>query len=162
MTADDILTLLRARHAGDQWAFFAELRCGTGFSKPSSEKRLDAWAMNLYPSKGWRRITYEIKATRQDFHHELRAPIKKWEGLNNSNEFFFVTPANLITDFSMLPDFCGLFEVENDALVKKVEAPYRNISPPTIEFMAAVARRGSDAEQRSFERMQRKREEKKQ
>jgi hypothetical protein len=165
VTADEIVTALRQRHgkAGVEWAFFAELRAGTGYRSVKQiartginpEQRFDAWAINLYPSKKFHRIAYEIKVSRSDFIHEIETPKKRHQALLYSNEFYFVTPKGLV-DKSEIPDECGLIEVwENggERITNKylskivVKAPLRtDESVDWTYLMASIARRGAVAE----------------
>lgn len=58
MKAKGIVEALRKRHNKREWAFFAELRVGTGYSSKelrkagiNPEQRIDGYVINLYPSK---------------------------------------------------------------------------------------------------------------
>ncbi|GAA4711459.1 hypothetical protein [Brevibacillus fulvus] len=151
MRAAEVLEALRRYHgpAGREWAFFEELRAGTGYG-PKSEQRFDAWAINLWPSKGMMRRCYEIKVSRSDFLHELRNPEKRQKGLELSNEFYFVTPAGLV-DPNEIPEETGLIEVREMGcrIVKK--APYRTVTDPPLSFLATIARRAVEYEQTATE-----------
>ncbi len=85
-TAEDIVAALRRYHAGDSWAFFAELRVGTGYDRAvDAEQRLDAWAMALWPSERYQRIAYEVKVSRSDFLAELQKPRKRRRALSTAS-----------------------------------------------------------------------------
>lgn len=139
----------RVRHLTGDWAYFEELRVGTGYGK-GVEQRLDAWAMSLWPSTQLTRVTYEVKISRGDFRREMRSPLKRRVGLLYSNLFYFVAPAGLLK-VEEIPPECGLIEVEpaNPLLMHgpthvckvTVEAPRRDTPPPGWMFFAAVARR---------------------
>ena len=43
-----------------------------------------------------RRICYEVKTSRADYLDELKHPLKRRIGMRYSNEFYFVTPADLV------------------------------------------------------------------
>ena len=88
MKADEIMLALRRNYVptkqAREWAFFSELRVGTGYatykhrkgSALSVEQRIDVWAMNLWPSKKFKRIAYEIKVSKSDFKREIEDPKK--------------------------------------------------------------------------------------
>lgn len=140
ISAAKIVDILTAAHDPKQWAFFAELRIGTGYGK-DAEQRFDGWAIHYFPSK--RNVTrcYEIKISRSDFKSEIKKPLKRRPGLRLANEFYFVTPANLLDPHEIPPE-CGLMEVNDRGVLKiKVPAPFRDVMPPTWLFMAAVSRR---------------------
>jgi hypothetical protein len=163
LKAKDVVKALEKRHGADklnttgrEWAFFAELRAGTGYStydyeqkkrKPfNPEQRFDAWAINLYPSKKHERIVYEIKVSRSDFLHEIKNPDKREQALNLSNYFYFATPKGLVS-IDEIPDECGLIELDDDLTTKVIKkAPYRNSEHLSWQFVCSLARRACVAE----------------
>ena len=159
MTEDTkaILKALRRRHPAAEWAFFEELRAGTGWGNkrwgadkaPSNpEQRFDAWAINLYPSKNFLRIAYEIKVSRSDFLHEIKNPEKRSQALKLSNQFYFVAPQGLIKPTELPPE-AGLIEVKDEWESRlKVRAPMREAEAPTWQFFASIARRMQSLESR--------------
>lgn len=153
-----IIKALRRRHPEKEWAFFEELRAGTGWGNtrwgaedkvPSNpEQRFDAWAINLYPSKNFLRIAYEIKVSRSDFLREMKHPEKRTQALQLSNQFYFVAPIGLIKPGELPPE-AGLIEVKDEWESRlKVRAPLRPDAGPTWQFFAAVARRMQSLESR--------------
>jgi hypothetical protein len=156
MKAEKVIEALRRWHLpinrAREWAFFTEVRVGTGYRTYKTrhiwnpERRMDAWAMNLWPSKGNIAIAYEVKVSRQDFKSEISDPGKRNEGLALSNQFYFVTPVGLV-ETGEIPEECGLIEIlESGKLKFKVKAPFRTIEPFPVSFLAAISRRGTDAE----------------
>lgn len=135
-----VMKTLANMHDPAKWAFFEELRIGTGFGK-DSEQRLDAWAVHYYPSKRNVARCYEVKTSRSDFLSEMKKPKKRRAGLRLSNEFFFVAPAKMLK-IEEIPPECGLMEVYEDGkIATRIKAPYRDTVPPTFLFMASVCRR---------------------
>ena len=163
MIAKDIVEALAKRHGanndqttGKEWAFFEELRAGTGYRtydyqkgkvKPfNPEQRFDAWAINLYPSKHHEKIVYEIKVNRSDFLNEINNPEKREQALHLSNYFYFATPKGLVS-LEEIPEECGLIEVDENlnSRIKK-KAPYRDSDVLMWQFFCSVARRACIAE----------------
>lgn len=135
-----IVQALRSRHLGDSWAFFRELRVGTGYGS-GAEQRIDAWAMNLWPSSGLERVAYEVKISRGDFLTELRKPQKRRFALLYSNYFYFAAPEGLIPAAEVPPE-AGLIEIGLDGKPNvKVAAIRRDTPLPSWRFMAAIVRR---------------------
>lgn len=153
----------RALHANPQeWIFLRELRVGTGFRRTSLQ-RLDAFALNSYSHTGMRRVCYEVKTSRADFLGELKHPLKRRIGLRYSNEFYFVTPADLVA-LAEIPPECGLLEAghaspdEFQTLLPRhagffhydpdsrayclltIPAPWRETPGPTWQLLAAMLR----------------------
>lgn len=91
-----------------EWLFFRELRVGTARQNGGAQ-RLDAFALNTLPHTAMKRICYEVKTSRGDFLSELKRPLKRRIGMRYSNEFYFVTPAALVSS-AEIPADCGLVE----------------------------------------------------
>lgn len=151
MDSKDIIKALRKRHGknGREWALFEELRAGTGYKDIrkglNPEQRFDAWAINLYPSKGHMTIAYEIKVSRSDFLHEIKHPKKRQTAVLYSNEFYFVTPKGLVSK-EEIPEGCGLIEVKEDLSSRVVvKAEHRLESELSWNFVASIARRSCKA-----------------
>lgn len=154
VSSKDIVAALRRKYAdvgrSNEWAFFEELRVGTGYKwarrgkgkAHNPEQRLDAFVMNLWPSKQFLRIAFEIKVSKQDFRNEIAAPEKRATAIKLSNQFYFVTPKGLVNDFD-IPADCGLMEVDEAGRVTvKVKAPlHSGLDAAPWLFVAAVARR---------------------
>lgn len=155
MTAEEVIEALRAWHGpnGREWAFFGELRAGTGYTsyrdkkggRYNSEQRFDAWAINLWPSRGFLRRCYEVKVSRSDFLHEMKHPEKRAAGISVSNEFYFVTPKGLISK-EEIPAECGLLEVSEGRITTAIKAPYRQIEAAPMAFFTSIARRAVESE----------------
>jgi len=153
----------RALHASrSEWLFFRELRVGTG-RRNGNAQRLDAFALNSLPHTGMKRVCYEVKTSRADFRAELKHPLKRRIGMRYSNEFYFVTPAQLV-DVAEIPAECGLveagvatveewrrmmgrhagffsFDPENRSYCMiTVPAPWRDTPGPTWQLVAAMVR----------------------
>lgn len=140
ISAKEIVEHLRKRHPQPEWSFFHELRLGSGFSK-KAQKRVDAWALNCYPSSKHLKIAYEIKVYRQDFLKEIKDPKKRQEALNLSNQFYFVAPKGVIR-IDEVPLECGYIEIDENQRLKVVkEALWRFCKDPTWLFSSSLARR---------------------
>lgn len=138
-----IIELLRIRHEREHWACFVEISTRTGFTGPN--RRLDFFAFNVWPSKKYHRIVYEIKVTRSDFNQELANPEKRVTAEELSNECFFVTPVGMVL-VDEIPEGWGLLELTGGkgGLRKKKNAKWREIGEPPMWFAAAMARRVAD------------------
>ena len=147
VSADKLLTELAKMHdPAKGWIFFPEFRFGTGYGL-YSDSRLDAWAINAWPSYRARKITaphvrraFEIKVNASDVLKELRDPDKRWVAYSISHEFYFVTPQGLI-DRKLLTKDDGLIEWNGESLRIVKPARVREAMPPRWSFVAALARR---------------------
>jgi hypothetical protein len=146
VTSAEVIEALRRRHGrpGYSWAFFSELRCGTGWSSRgvrNPEQRIDAWAISLWPSRGVGPVAYEVKVSRADWLRELKQPRKRKQAMALSQEFFIAAPAGIVRP-DELPEGCGLIEVTQDLTSRVVAAaPQRPVADPPWQFVAAIARR---------------------
>jgi hypothetical protein len=163
-TAELLLDIVeRALHPSvNEWTFLREIRIGTGFRKGNLQ-RLDAFALNAYTHNGMKRVCYEVKTSRGDFLGELKSPLKRRVGMRYSNEFYFLTPPDLVK-ISEIPAECGLIEAGfatperwreiitrqcgffsydpcNQAFcVLTIPAPWRDTPGPTWQLLAAMLR----------------------
>lgn len=140
MNAKVITELLKIKHEGPQWARFVELNEGTG---GRIGRRIDFYAMNVWPSNGYHRIAYEIKLTRADFAREIGDPSKREFAEKAANECYFVAPAGMIQP-DELPEWWGLYEATKGGLRRKVIAKQRKIDDPPLAFVASLARCSSE------------------
>jgi hypothetical protein len=162
--ADQLLDIVeRALHpVSNEWIFLREIRIGTGFRRGSLQ-RLDGFALNAYVHNGMKRVCYEVKTSRADYLGELKQPLKRRVGMRYSNEFYFVTPPDLVKT-AEVPAECGLIEAgvaEPDVwreIIKRqagffhydpatkafcvltIPAPWRDTPGPTWQLLAAMLR----------------------
>lgn len=164
MTAKDILKALEKHYKDNrQWAFFKELRVGTGYRESwaargpepnNPEQRIDAWVINCYKSKGFKKIAFEIKVSRSDFLHEIANPRKRFQALNLCNYFYFAAPKGLIKS-DEIPEDCGLAEINDKGkIIWTKKAPQRDTNEPTWSFLASLARRIIKAEKEPADQVQ--------
>jgi hypothetical protein len=153
----------RAMHPSvSEWLFLRELRVGTGRQKGAAQ-RLDAFALNTLPHTAMKRVCYEVKTSRADFLSEIKRPLKRRIGMRYSNEFYFVTPAALVS-LAEIPPECGLVEAGYTTFAEwkdligrhagffnydpetqaycmiAVPAPWRDTPGPTWQLVAAMMR----------------------
>jgi hypothetical protein len=162
MTASEVLDVLGQGYeqragANQEWVFLRELRVGTGAEqvewdvdqgrhvKAGWGQYLDAFAINCWPSKGFRRVAFEVKVTRSDFLHELKHPDKRQPALRISNEFYFVCPKGLVSADETPPE-CGLIEVAPEGGRRKtVKAPHRDVEPLEMRTIVSLLRHAFNA-----------------
>lgn len=160
VTAREILAVLRRHHDPRAWLYVEEVRCGTGYDidarwvrapnhrhvrNSTWERRIDAFAMCLYPSRNFERIAYEVKVSRSDFLHEISQPEKRTMAMSLSNLFYFAVPEGLVSP-DEVPDECGLIvakPMQNGVMVRHVakKAARRVVPEPPLRFMVSLARR---------------------
>lgn len=120
-----------------RWAYFNECPVGSGWRGTNF---MDAFVIAIWPSDQNRRIAFEIKISRQDFLNEFRKPNKRRPALFFSNEFYFVSPKDLLNP-EEIPSDSGLIEYfEDGKLVTKIKAPFRESIRPNWNFVGALLR----------------------
>lgn len=139
MTAAQVLSALQTHHKGDAWAFFAEVRNTTGFSRQI--RSADALAISLWPSRGLYAQGYEIKVSKSDLDAELKEPNKADEIGKFCLHWFLATPEGL-TEGRVIPAGWGIVEVrENGKLKWKRPAPANEyVQQPTWGLIASISR----------------------
>ena len=122
MTSNDLLALLRARHAKDVFV----PQCKDGPTWNTEHLRLDAWAMKRSWSKPCT-YGYEIKVSRQDFLQDTKYPCYK----AYCNELYIVAPPGLI-DKAEVAEHVGLIEATKGGgrLRVRRRAAYRDVVYP--------------------------------
>jgi hypothetical protein len=126
------------------------LRTGTGY-RSDALQRLDAFAMNLWPSNGYERTVYEVKVSRGDWLREKKDFLKARTAILWGNLFYYVAPMGIIAP-EELPREAGLIEVDgHERLHYTVPAPFRDVAHPNVMLMAAVCRRVHDLENKEIE-----------
>lgn len=154
-----ILDALRKRHEyqanglSKAWIYVEEVRVSTGFFplrrsdmdpviRAASDQRIDAFALHTWPSKKYRRVAYEVKASRSDLLRELDQPEKCAVALALSNEFFLVAPTDIliggITDD--FPETWGIMSYYKGRTTTIKRAKWRDTPEPPYSFMLSVAR----------------------
>ncbi len=100
-----IVASLEQRYPLPEWTLVTELRLSAGWS--GSEQRLDALAINCWPSKNHIRLGFEVKASRGDLLRDLRS--HKWKGyLPFVHQFYFVLPREVPFGWNEVPDEAGV------------------------------------------------------
>ena len=141
MDASFIKGLLHEKYGDrNQWACFDELRNQTGYSRQI--KYIDFFVINLYPSKNFQRIAYEIKVSKGDFNKEIADPGKRKFAMDNSNQFYFICPSGLISK-DEVPEDCGLMYVNSKNSINTRKVAKDRALPKTIDltFFASLTRR---------------------
>ncbi len=139
MTESDIYEAIRAVHKPPEWACFRDVENATGHK---GDRRADAVAMNLYPSRGLELRGFEIKVSRADLRRELDDPDKAEAVGRFCHTWWLVVPDGL-TDKDAIPAAWGIMEFSEKGLRTKRAAaprPSDEVVAPTRLFVAALAR----------------------
>jgi hypothetical protein len=144
LTSHDVCRLIAEHHGikdgtntqNHEWSLFFELRNGTGHG---AARYVDAFALNLWPSKKHWRVAYEVKVSRSDFLSELKKPEKRSFAWDISNEFYFATLPGVAKP-EELPEGCGLLVVNGNKLKKVKPAVQRQARDLSMTEVAAIAR----------------------
>jgi hypothetical protein len=148
MKSGEVFDLLRATFRLPEWAFFAEVRTRTGYSKTfhrdaDSERYIDGLALSMYPSKDFERRAFEIKISRGDWLREKDDLRKRSFAYYFSHRFYYVFGEPGIwqpKDDGPMLDGIGVYEVVDGQLVLKREALLRDPFPIPETFVASLLR----------------------
>lgn len=146
MKANFIAKALRSRHNTSDWVFATEVKTATGtvqaYSRGGvcSERFIDAFALNLWPSKKFWRVAYEIKVDRGDFIRELEDPTKRAQALLLSNEFYFALAPGIFghADLSKYDIWDeGILEIQEDGSIKTIQKARKRAAYPMPDWFTA-------------------------
>lgn len=160
MDVNFIINALRTRHPSNEWIFATEVNTSTGFDAPHNDgpggiRRIDAFAMALWPSKDFLRVAYEIKVLRHDWLSEIKSPVKRMQAWHLSNEFWFVASEGVVKDGDWRRDMagCGLLVIGDDGSIKSVYRARRRkyCHPMPVGFIASLMRCVRDQSKRRFD-----------
>jgi hypothetical protein len=141
--------LKEQRHPSQSWIFATEVNTHTGYAHqhqggPGGIRRIDAFALALWPSKNFQRIAYEIKVSRTDWLNEIKDPMKRAQAWYLSNEFWFAIPKDVFKDEDWRRDMagCGLLLINDDGNIKSVyrARKRKDCFPMPIGFVASLMR----------------------
>ena len=134
---DEIKNAIKARFCQPEWATFFEVPNSTG----GADRRMDAFSMNMYRSKGFAIQGFEVKISRSDLLRELKDPSKS-EALGQYCDFWYLAvPKGLIKEDDQIPEFWGIYEYENGILKIKKKAIKLDPKTVTRPFVAALLRK---------------------
>ena len=136
MKASDIRAALRRHFAPPEQAIVFEVAQATGFD---ANRRLDAVAMELWPSRGLSLTGIEIKTARNDWRREKKNP-RKAEEVARFCDFFYVAAPPALVPREELPSAWGLLEISDGHVSKRVEAVRTEAIAIGRPFMAALLR----------------------
>ena len=143
ITTADIKEYLRFKYSGlkRQYIFFEELPTFTGYG----DRFFDFWVMDCFNSHNYKKTAFEIKISRNDFFKELKQPEKRRAAIGYSNEYYFITPKNLVKP-EEVPIDCRLIEVYFNkynviSARTKIKAPQHEPIRPNWSFIAVILRR---------------------
>lgn len=155
MRAEDIKSLLRERHPAKEWLFATEVPTKTGHNRRhkggvGGVRVIDAFAMHLWPSRGFERVAYEVKVRQSDWVFELEHPAKRAQAFYLSDKFYYVLGPGVRLEDRRLPHDlmdCGILVVEDGVL--SMRSPCRKDPgwPMPIWFAASFGRRIRDEAQ---------------
>lgn len=116
---NDIKKALNEKYQFPEWIFLTEVPNATG---NLSSRRIDGFAFNLYPSKKYQKIAFEIKTLKSDLQHELKDGSKSDAIAKFCDSFYLVVPKGLITKDIEIPLAWGVMEYANGK-VRQVKRP---------------------------------------
>ncbi|HML73352.1 MAG TPA: hypothetical protein PKB02_02530 [Anaerohalosphaeraceae bacterium] len=81
-----------------EWFVIPQVRIATGFGKTfGGDRIIDAVALNLYPSRGYKVIAIEFKQTLSDMQKDFSDRLKQAASHLFSDEFWYAIPESLWT-----------------------------------------------------------------
>jgi hypothetical protein len=137
MNASDLYEMIECRYQPPGWAVLPGVASATG---TGMQRRCDAIAMSLWPSRGLELHGFEIKVSRSDFLRELKDPDKAEKIARYCDRWWLVTDDETIVQNGELPPAWGLLVRHGKSLRLKKEAPKLEPIEISRRFLAAVLR----------------------
>jgi len=137
-----VWSALRKRFPSPEWAYFEEVRNGTGFSR-RQDRTADALAFGLWPSRGLELHGIEVKVHRSDWLREKKDPDKAEEISRFCDRWWLVTDAD-VAHLEEIPVSWGWLEFDGKRLKERKAAPERQALPLDRPMIAAILRRASE------------------
>ena len=116
LTAHDLKAAIRARYEAPEWHVEDEVTL--------AGRRLDLVAFNLWGSRNYRVVGFELKVSRGDWLRELDAFQKSEDWCAVVDAFYVVTPPKLVRD-DELPAGWGLLELNGSRMMTRRHAAVR-------------------------------------
>lgn len=115
----EIKKALNDRYALPEWCFTTEVPNATG---ARHIRAIDGFAFNLFPSKNYQKIAFEIKTIRSDLVKELKDGSKSNEIAKYCDNFYLVMPKELSIDGLEIPESWGILRYYNNKLRQEKKA----------------------------------------
>jgi len=142
MNTEEITKALHKRYddQANSYAFLEQVGNSTGFA---CNRHADAIAVSLYPSRGLDITGFEIKASRQDWTHELKNPEKAEEIAQYCHYWYLVLGDADIVQFAELPTNWGLMIPQDKETLKIAKQAVFNKKAKKIDmpFLCAILRK---------------------
>jgi hypothetical protein len=134
--------LVAQAYPSPEWAVFYEVAPSTGFS----QRRADAVALGIWPSRGCQLIGFEFKEHRSDWLRERKNPAKAEAVACHVDNWIVVAGAEGVVKVDELPEAWGLQVANKERtklMVRKAALPFPDRDRRVIArtFAAAMLRR---------------------
>lgn len=146
--SDELVSRMRAHFCAPEYALFLEVMATTG---ARANRRTDAVAISLYPSRGLMVHGFELKVSRSDWLREMKDTTKAEEIFGFCDHWWLVVGDASIVKNGELPEPWGLIVPRGDGLYVKKKAPKLDPKPLTRGFFAALARRANESASEAIE-----------
>lgn len=150
-----IFEALRKRYAPPSWAYFEEVRNGTGYARKTT-RTADGLALSLWPSRGLELHGIEVKVHRSDWLRELDEPEKAEEIGRFCDRWWLACTPGVVADLAEVPIAWGLLEWDGKRWKSKREAPKREPEPLDRLMLASLLRQASESQHRKLDELSRR------
>jgi len=141
VTAQDVVTALKAKYDSNGYAFFEQVNNATGWR--GNRAFTDAVVVSLWPSRGIEAYGFEIKVSRADWRKELAKPAKAELVQKYCTRWWVVSGNNCVPE-SEVPPKWGLLELRGKGLHIVKNAPLLKPKPLDLPFVASLVRRAHE------------------
>ncbi len=137
-TANDVVSLLKAKHAAPQWAFVENVCEST-----QNHRRCDAMAVGQWHSVGQHLHGFEVKVARSDWQREMQ-DVAKAETFARYCDYWWLVATEGVVKIEEMPERWGLMEVVGGGLKVRRIATKREPEPLSRGLLVMLTRRAAE------------------
>lgn len=125
ITAKEVKEMLKKRYSQPEYEIFFEVSSTTG-TLNNQTRYADAVAFNMFASREYKIIGFEIKVNRNDLLKELKEASKAEAIYKYCDEWYLVIANNILKETDEVPDNWGIMEINENSKIKTIKKSKRN------------------------------------
>lgn len=124
-TAKEVKKILKNKYSQPEYEIFFEVSSTTG-TLNNQTRYADVVAFNMFASREYKIIGFEIKVNRNDLLKELKEASKAEAIYKYCDEWYLVVANNILRETDEVPDNWGIMEINENNKIKTIRKSKRN------------------------------------
>ena len=125
ITAKEVKEILKKRYSQPEYEIFFEVSSTTG-TLNNQTRYADAVAFNMFASREYKIIGFEIKVNRSDLLKELKEASKAEAIYKYCDEWYLIVANNILKETDEVPDNWEIMEINENNKIKTIRKSKRN------------------------------------